>query len=911
MKLAACYIVRDEAAALRKSIESLGGVYDSLLVVDTGSADDTAETARSLGAEVCHFAWCDDFAAARNFALAELRRSLPDADWVIFLDADEYFSTALTGSVRDVIERAAAAGATALLIMRDSIETTTGEVLSEEANLRVFALRPGRRYEGRIHEELLDDGEPIRGLCLIPREQLLLYHTGYSAHVNVMKAERNLHILKEELAKSEELTDPGKRQAAVGRLYMYLAEAYRGVGDMDAALHYARLDIAQGRRSVVFASRSYHLALGILNRELSETDRLRQYDLLESRLSLVRQAVQDFPELPELFAEYGSALLSVGELSGAEQAMTQALVVVQPADSIEPRQFSDRQRQQARLLLERIRQARQRKIFITAGLIFRNEASVLPGWMESAKKYADEIIAADTGSDDDGADIARKAGAKVLHLGTADEGLDFAAAKNAVLEAAAAQQDRVHWYVFLDADERFYHPERVRGLLQLLPAAVQGVQVPLHNIDKDRLGEEIDRVPVLRLWHARPGRRFVGRVHETVYDTRADGSMTAVPEQTLVPAMAVCHTGYSSSLVGAKARRNLDLLKADIKEYGEQPRHWRYLATTFYGLAEYELAARYADLAIRKGPTFVAGQREMYAVRQSALRLAGHPSSERLAAACSALKAFPEDEEFREEQAMLEAFLAFDRWYAALDESDARGERVRERWISLDEAGRRLLVRWSRERGRWDVQSMLADMDSAVGLPAVALVRLAAQGEREQVAAQLPQAFGQSLRMLFSSLYYQLPVSAVNREVWLAALAVLPDTMQQVLLRAAGSGQALTAAHFDAWQSGLLALAQNAAPDSPDWRNYARLALDFAPDWQMVERAADELQAQDAWEAAFELLEQVPVAEADGAFWYRVGVVLYHLREQGAAECFARAAKAGCTARNLSAYAAWSVEVRS
>ena len=79
----------------------------------------------------------------------------------------------------------------------------------------------------------------------------------------------------------------------------------------------------------------------------------------------------------------------------------------------------------------------------------------------------------------------------------------------------------------------------------------------------------------------------------------------------------------------------------------------------------------------------------------------------------------------------------------------------------------------------------------------------------------------------------------------------------------------------------------------------------------MVERAADELQAQDAWEAAFEVLEQVPAAEADGAFWYRVGVVLYHLREQGAAECFARAAEAGCTARNLPAYAAWSVEVRS
>ena len=68
-------IVRDEEENLANCLESVRGVFDEIVVVDTGSQDRTVEIARSFGARVFDFPWVDDFAAARNEALfARYRR---------------------------------------------------------------------------------------------------------------------------------------------------------------------------------------------------------------------------------------------------------------------------------------------------------------------------------------------------------------------------------------------------------------------------------------------------------------------------------------------------------------------------------------------------------------------------------------------------------------------------------------------------------------------------------------------------------------------------------------------------------------------------------------------------------------------------------------------------------------------
>ena len=62
-------IVRDEEKNLSKCLESVRGLFDEIVIVDTGSIDRTKEIAREFGAKVFDFVWIDDFAAARNEAL--------------------------------------------------------------------------------------------------------------------------------------------------------------------------------------------------------------------------------------------------------------------------------------------------------------------------------------------------------------------------------------------------------------------------------------------------------------------------------------------------------------------------------------------------------------------------------------------------------------------------------------------------------------------------------------------------------------------------------------------------------------------------------------------------------------------------------------------------------------------------
>ena len=83
-KVSLTMIVRDEEENLPHCLESVRGIFDEIVVVDTGSTDRTKEIARAFGAKVFDFAWVDDFAAARNEALSHAT-----GDYAFWLDADD------------------------------------------------------------------------------------------------------------------------------------------------------------------------------------------------------------------------------------------------------------------------------------------------------------------------------------------------------------------------------------------------------------------------------------------------------------------------------------------------------------------------------------------------------------------------------------------------------------------------------------------------------------------------------------------------------------------------------------------------------------------------------------------------------------------------------------------------------
>ena len=175
MRISACYIVKNEAENVKRSISSIRGQVDEIVVVDTGSTDRTVAIASGLGANIYDFVWQDDFASARNYALSKAT-----GDWIVLLDADEYFSADTSCNLRKVIGVYGESSCNGLLVKMDNIDAASGELLDSFYQLRLVRRQPGLAYQGRIHEELLRDGKSLDNLYKVSQDVLRIVHTGYA-----------------------------------------------------------------------------------------------------------------------------------------------------------------------------------------------------------------------------------------------------------------------------------------------------------------------------------------------------------------------------------------------------------------------------------------------------------------------------------------------------------------------------------------------------------------------------------------------------------------------------------------------------------------------------------------------------------------------------------------------------------
>ena len=100
VEISACVITKNEEKNLGRWLKSMRVAADEMIVVDTGSTDRTCELARAAGAKLYHFTWRDDFAAAKNYAIEQAK-----GRWILFLDADEYFTPATVEAVRPLLRR--------------------------------------------------------------------------------------------------------------------------------------------------------------------------------------------------------------------------------------------------------------------------------------------------------------------------------------------------------------------------------------------------------------------------------------------------------------------------------------------------------------------------------------------------------------------------------------------------------------------------------------------------------------------------------------------------------------------------------------------------------------------------------------------------------------------------------------
>ncbi len=188
MKLSACMIAKNEERCIARCIKSYQKIVDEIIVVDTGSTDKTVEIAKSLGAKVFHFTWVDDFSKAKNEAISHAT-----GDWILSLDADEYFEGDSAANTLAFI-KALPADVEALDMRRYDF-LRPGEPPTYFTMIRAFRNSPSIRYTYPIHEFLQNDGNPLK-VATAPADKISILHDGYVGPIGRGKAQRNLEILQ-------------------------------------------------------------------------------------------------------------------------------------------------------------------------------------------------------------------------------------------------------------------------------------------------------------------------------------------------------------------------------------------------------------------------------------------------------------------------------------------------------------------------------------------------------------------------------------------------------------------------------------------------------------------------------------------------------------------------------------------
>jgi tetratricopeptide (TPR) repeat protein len=193
IKLSACLIVKNEEAHLARCLSSLKDVVDEIVVVDTGSTDRTIEIAESFGAVIGHFAWCDDFAAARNESLR-----LATGDWALWIDADEELDAKSVNAIREGLIRPQFGGYFIQIINFMEAENSANQYV--HSPVRLFQLVPGVEFAGRIHEQVLPSLHEL-GLPCATLSKAKINHYGYQAETMLEKnkLERTISMLEREV----------------------------------------------------------------------------------------------------------------------------------------------------------------------------------------------------------------------------------------------------------------------------------------------------------------------------------------------------------------------------------------------------------------------------------------------------------------------------------------------------------------------------------------------------------------------------------------------------------------------------------------------------------------------------------------------------------------------------------------
>jgi glycosyltransferase involved in cell wall biosynthesis len=196
-----CMIAKNESALIAQAIQSVLPIVTEVILVDTGSSDNTVDIAKSLGVKVLHRAWDNDFSAPRNLSIENA-----SSDWILVLDADEAIDSS---DLQRIQELTLHPNKCYKLTQRhytndprlSDFTPVKGEFPKWEKNyggyfdsslVRLFPNHSELRYEGRVHE--LVDYAAIRNKKYQTVEsRILIHHYGHTPEVKSKKKKSEIY----------------------------------------------------------------------------------------------------------------------------------------------------------------------------------------------------------------------------------------------------------------------------------------------------------------------------------------------------------------------------------------------------------------------------------------------------------------------------------------------------------------------------------------------------------------------------------------------------------------------------------------------------------------------------------------------------------------------------------------------
>jgi tetratricopeptide (TPR) repeat protein len=181
-----CMIVKDEKDCLAQCLESVKDVVDEIIVVDTGSTDNTVEIAEKYGAKVYHHPWEGDFSKARNYSIG-----YATCDWILYLDADEELFVEDKLKLKEVTKEKDYNGASFLIYNK-----VYGQREGFLYFTRMWRNRIGAYFEGIVHNQLVLPGATLKS-------DIRIMHYGYALEDREKmekKQKRSKELLEKQIA---------------------------------------------------------------------------------------------------------------------------------------------------------------------------------------------------------------------------------------------------------------------------------------------------------------------------------------------------------------------------------------------------------------------------------------------------------------------------------------------------------------------------------------------------------------------------------------------------------------------------------------------------------------------------------------------------------------------------------------